>query len=245
MDNNTRTNAKKSLFSVIIPVFNEAETIQAAINDISRQHLRDSSEVIVVDGDTAGSTIKVIDDKEIIAIISEKGRARQMNAGAAIATGEILLFLHADTKLPVNALEQIRDVLKSDEYVGGAFDLAIDSDKLLLKYIASRASSRSRQNRIPYGDQAIFIRKSYFDRIGGYAEIPLMEDVDLMRRIKKNKDRIYIFRDKVTTSPRRWQQEGIVYTTVKNQILIILYYIGVSPRTLAKLYWRKSNGHQD
>jgi len=163
-----------------------------------------------------------------------------MNAGAAVARGEILIFLHADTILPDNALGKINRILRDPDYVGGAFDLKIDSDRLFLKYISARASLRSRWNRIPYGDQAIFIRKKYFDQIGGYKEIPLMEDVDLMRRIKKDGKKIFILPDKVTTSARRWESDGVLYTTMRNQILVRLFYLGISPHRLAKYYWRRS-----
>ena len=119
--------------------------------------------------------------------------------------------------------------------------MSIDSNRWILEYIATRASLRSRLNRIPYGDQAIFIRKSYFDKIGGFRDIPLMEDVDLMRRIKKDGRRIHILRDKVTTSGRRWEKEGAVYTTLRNQVVVMLYYLGVSPHKLARLYKFGSN----
>jgi rSAM/selenodomain-associated transferase 2 len=163
-----------------------------------------------------------------------------MNAGATVARGEILIFLHADTILPDNALEKISQALQGRDYVGGAFDLKIDSDRLFLKYISARASLRSRWNRIPYGDQAIFIRKKYFDQLGGYKEIPLMEDVDLMRRIKKDGKKIFILPDKVITSARRWESDGILFTTMRNQILVRLFYLGISPHRLAKYYWRRS-----
>jgi rSAM/selenodomain-associated transferase 2 len=197
-------------------------------------------EIIVVDGDPQGTTVKVIHDSKVISITADQGRARQMNAGAAIAGGEVLIFLHADTLLPPEALNKISRILGNEKYVGGAFNLGIDSDRLLLKYIAARASMRSRINRIPYGDQAIFIRKSYFDKIGGFKEIPLMEDVDLMRRIKKRGDKIYIFPDQGMTSPRRWEKEGVIYTTIRNKILTSLYFLGVGPEKLVKYYRRHS-----
>jgi hypothetical protein len=103
-----------------------------------------------------------------------------------------------------------------------------------------RASLRSRWNRIPYGDQAIFLRKKYFDRIGGFKDIPLMEDVELMRRIKKDGRKISILPDKVMTSARRWQRDGAIYTTVRNRVLVVLFRLGVSPGRLAKYYWRQS-----
>jgi hypothetical protein len=129
--------------------------------------------------------------------------------------------------------------LQNQDYVGGAFDLKIDSERLFLRYISVRASFRSRWNRIPYGDQAIFIRKKYFDGIGGYKEIPLMEDVDLMRRIKKDEKKIFILRDKVITSARRWESDGVFFTTMRNQVLVRLFYLGISPNRLAKYYWRR------
>ena len=224
------------VLSVIIPVLNEQSQINEVIEHVRAQAFEDRVEIIVVDGDPNGGTIKCIEDRDVICLTSAKGRARQMNAGAAVARGDILLFLHADTKLPEKALKKIASLLENQDYVAGAFDLSIDSDRWFLKYIAARASMRSRRNRIPYGDQAIFIRKSYFDGIGGFKNIPLMEDVDLMQRIKKDDGRIYIFRDKVVTSSRRWEAEGALYTTLRNRVVVILYYLGVSPHKLPRFY---------
>ncbi|MHC4499448.1 MAG: TIGR04283 family arsenosugar biosynthesis glycosyltransferase [Planctomycetota bacterium] len=223
-------------FSIVIPVLNEQEYINPVIDHLRGQAGSDACEIIVVDGDPEGGTLKVIRDSKIIPIAGEKGRARQMNAGAAVARGEFLIFLHADTKLPSDALKKIAHVLENEEYVAGAFDLGIDSDRLFLRYIAARARFRSRLNRIPYGDQAMFIRKSYFDRIGRFKEIPIMEDIELMRRIKKKGDKILILPDRVKTSARRWEEDGALYTTIKNQVLLSLYYLGVSPEKLAKFY---------
>ena len=227
-------------FSIIIPVLNEAEQINPLISHIRNQCSQYPYEVIVVDGDSHGSTVNTVQDKAVIVITSEKGRGRQMNVGAGAARGEILIFLHADTRLPMTALEKISQVLEDEKYVAGAFDLLIDSDRLFLKYISARASFRSRLSRIPYGDQAIFIRRDYFEQIGRFREIPLMEDVDLMRRIKKDGKKIYILPEKVTTSARRWEIDGMLYTTFRNQILLSLFYLGVSPSILARYYWRGS-----
>ena len=238
----SQQDANKCVFSIIAPVLNEADRINTTIEHLCKQDSEGICEIIVVDGDPNGGTIKAIENETVKALISPKGRGRQMNTGADIACGEILVFLHADTRLPEMALEKIYDVLQSKKYVGGAFNLAIDSERLLLKYIAVRASFRSRLNRIPYGDQAIFIRKDYFDRIGRFKEIPLMEDVDLMRRIKKRGDKIVILDDRVKTSARRWETEGALYTTIRNRILVSLYYLGVSPYKLVKFYRLCSNG---
>ena len=237
-----RQAANKCVFSIIVPVLNEADQINAAIEHLYDQNTKGNFEIIVVDGDRQGGTINAIWNKSVKTVISPKGRGRQMNAGAEMACGEILVFLHADTRLPKMAFEKIYDCLQDKKYTAGAFDLAIDSDRSLLRYIAVCANFRSRLNRIPYGDQAIFIRKDYFDRIGRFKEIPLMEDVDLMRRIKKRGDKIFILRDRVKTSARRWETEGTIYTTIRNQILVSLYYLGVSPYRLAKFYRLCSNG---
>ena len=222
--------------SIVIPVLNEQSHINAVIEHVKAQDFDRGFEIIVVDGDPHGGTLDVVQDRNVICLIDAKGRGRQMNAGAEVARGDILLFLHADTRLPAGALEKIAWVMENRNYVAGAFDLSIDSDRWILKYIAARASLRSRYNRIPYGDQAIFIRKSYFDKIGGFKDIPLMEDVDLMRRIKQDGGKIHIFRDKVKTSARRWKAEGALYTTLRNRLVVILYYLGVSPHKLAKFY---------
>jgi hypothetical protein len=147
-----------------------------------------------------------------------------------------LIFLHADTELPEAALKKINLLINTKEYVGGAFNLGIKSDKIIFKVIAFLASLRSRLNRIPYGDQAIFIRKEYFDQIGRYKEIPLMEDVELMRRVKTSGKKIKIFPDRTMTSPRRWEKEGILYCTLRNYMNQLLYSLGVSPHKLVNWY---------
>ena len=222
--------------SVIIPVLDEQEYINSHIGHIRNQDFEGAIEIIVVDGGLDGRTLEVIEDSDTVKITSDIGRGLQLNAGAAVARGQILLFLHADTQLPPGGLQKISDVLENDQYVGGAFDLGIDSKRLFLKCIAARARLRSRLSRIPYGDQAIFIRKNYFDQIGGFREIPLMEDIEFMRRIKREGAKIFIFKDRVSTSDRRWEAEGVLYTTLRNQFLASMYYLGVNPERLVRYY---------
>ena len=223
-------------FSIIIPVLHESDKVNSLIAHLYAQYSDEDCEIIIVEGNQNRDTIRVIPHKDIVVLVSETGRGCQMNAGAAIARGEILIFLHADTQLPVNALDHISHLLEQQEYVGGAFDLAIRSHKLVFKIIAHVASLRSHVTRLPYGDQTIFLRKEYFDKIGGYREMPLMEDVELMQRIKRRGDKICILSDKVVTSPRRWEKEGALYCTLRNWIIMTLYLIGISPSTLAKYY---------
>jgi rSAM/selenodomain-associated transferase 2 len=223
-------------FSIIVPVFHEGERINQLIECLDRLDIQRNVETIIVDGAVEKDTLAAIHSSSVAMISSETGRARQMNAGASVAKGEILIFLHADTELPKQALRKIDSFIEQREYVGGAFDLGIKSDKLILKVIGKLASWRSRLNRVPFGDQAIFIRREYFNTIGGYKEIPLMEDVELMRRIKKTGDKIGIFRDRVMTSPRRWEREGVIHCTLRNWTLQTLYFLGVPPHKLVHFY---------
>jgi len=153
---------KKGKFSVIVPVLNEAGTISAFINHLRSLNTHEKIEIIVVDGDPDCKTARAITDKGIVTLSSKRGRARQMNAGAAAAGGEILIFLHADTELPPDALGIISFVMGQSQYIGGAFDLGIKSDRFAFRLIAQVASLRARVTRIPYGDQAIFMRRDFF-----------------------------------------------------------------------------------
>jgi len=223
-------------FSIIVPAFHEGENINDLIDCLNRLDSDKSSEIIVVDGAREKDTLGAIHGNNVIKISCERGRGKQMNAGASAARGEILIFLHADTELPVQALRKIHALMERRRYVGGAFNLGIKSSKLIFRVIGNLASWRSRLNRIPFGDQAIFIRREYFAKVGGYKEIPIMEDAELMRRIKKSGDKIWIFNDRVMTSPRRWEKEGVIYCTLRNWTLQVLYFLGISPHKLATFY---------
>jgi len=222
--------------SIIVPVLHEGERINDLIEFLNRLDSDKNIEIIIVDGAQEQDTLKAIHANNAVQISSETGRAKQMNAGASVAHGEILIFLHADTELPSLAFKKIQSFIKRKENVAGAFDLGIKSNKFIFKVIGNLASIRSRLNRIPFGDQSIFIRREYFNRIGGYKQIPLMEDVDLMRRIKRSGDKIQIFYDRVMTSPRRWEKEGVVYCTLRDWTLQMLYLLGIPPDWLAKFY---------
>jgi len=233
---------EKIQFSIIVSVLHESDKIDLLIDHLNSLECREGSEIIVVDGSPELDTIDAIRSEQVIKMSSAKGRGRQMNVGASVARGEILIFLHADTELPTGALRKIASVVGQDKYVGGAFELGIKSEKFAHKSLARLASIRCRLTRIPYGDQAIFIRRDYFKRIGGYKEIPLMEDVELMRRIKHFGEKICIVPARVMTSPRRLQEEGFVYTSVRNTVLFSMYVLGVSPEKLAHFYKSEYRG---
>jgi rSAM/selenodomain-associated transferase 2 len=225
-------------FSIIIPVLNESSIINHTAEQMYRIGSGFHIEVIVIDSDKEGKTINVLKNREVIKGISPRGRGRQMNKGASVATGEILIFLHTDTELPDHAMRAISSVMDDEKYAGGAFDLGIKSGRSVFRLIEKLVYLRTRLTRIPYGDQAIFIRKEVFDAMEGYKEIPLMEDVEFMRRMKRSGYNICIIPQKVKTSPRRWEKEGIVYCTLRNWILQGLYHLGVNPGKLVKFYYR-------
>jgi len=222
--------------SVIVPVLNEAATINELITHVRRVSDIGDVELIVSDGDPQGGTLRAITDTGVIGVFSRRGRGAQMNAGAAVASGDILLFLHADTFLPAGAFGKINAAMKDGRYAGGAFDLGIDSQRRALKIVEGAASLRSRVTRIPYGDQAIFMRRDILNAMGGFKDIPIMEDVDLMRRLKRSGQNIVIIPRKVRTSPRRWEAEGVIYCTLRNWALVTFYMLGIRPDKLVRFY---------
>jgi len=226
----------KYQLSIIIPVLSETYIINRLLKHLYKLHCNSTFEIIVVDGDESGDTINSVMMPDVIKIISTRGRGAQMNKGASVARGDIFLFLHADSILSKNALNQILDTCKRKNVVAGAFSLGIDSRKNIYRLIEAGVSLRSRFTKIPYGDQAIFLKKEIFFQLGGFKDMPLMEDVEFMQRVKKTGGTVSILPANVRTSARRWEKEGAVACTLRNWILITLYLLGVSPERLAKFY---------
>ncbi|NJM89119.1 MAG: glycosyltransferase family 2 protein [Hydrococcus sp. RU_2_2] len=222
--------------SIIIPVLNEASIIQKTISKLQKQL---EIEIIVVDGGSQDNTIALAQNLGVKVIRSpQAGRANQMNFGASLATGDILLFLHVDTCLPHGYLALVTKALSNSKTVAGAFELAIDSPQKSLRFLETIINLRSRFLSLPYGDQAFFLKASVFQEINGFADLPIMEDFEFIQRLKK-KGEISIVPAKVITSGRRWQKLGVVKTTIINQLIILGYYLGVSPQKLARWYGRK------
>lgn len=220
------------MISVIIPTLNEEARIEGLLRSL--QNIS-TLEVIVSDGMSQDRTVEIA--KRLVAHVwtAPRGRASQMNEGARHATGEVLLFLHADTRLLPSAFDQLTSALGDPTIVGGAFSLCLESQAWGLRLIEAVTNLRARLFSFPYGDQAVFVRRSVFEEIGGYAELPLMEDLELVRRLKR-RGRIVILPAKAITSARRWEKEGILYTTVRNWAVTILFFLGVSPTTLVRWY---------
>jgi rSAM/selenodomain-associated transferase 2 len=225
-------NLTATKISIIIPTLNEAANIKTAI---ATTQSGTNIEVIVVDAGSQDETVVIAHSLGVKVILSNPGRAVQMNTGAAVATGEILLFLHADTRLPIGFDEMLRKALQQPGVVAGAFTLQIDAPVLGLRLVEWGVKWRSHFWQMPYGDQAIFMTKSVFQEIGCFPEMPIMEDFELIRRLQ-NIGKISILSVPVITSSRRWLQKGILKTTLINQIVVIGYLLGVAPERLRKLY---------
>ena len=226
--------------SIIIPVLHETD-VDGFLDRLFACFSRALFEVIVVDGDPLGRSIKKIERPGVVCLVATAGRGPQMNAGARVARGDVVVFLHCDTQLPKNAFEKIQETLGPARFNAGAFTLRFDSDKKIYSLIACGASLRCRLTRIPYGDQAFFMTRRFFFQMGGFREIPVMEDMDMMRRIAKKGERVRILRDAVSTSPRRWEEEGVLFSLLRTWILSTLFLCGVSPERLHPYYRAGTN----
>lgn len=194
-------------------------------------------EVIVVDGGSTDRSCEEARPRCATLLVARRGLARQMNAGAAAAQGDALVFVHADTLMPRSFAGDIAAALADPAVIGGRFDLQLDDNAPLLRLIGWLISARSRLSRTGTGDQAIFVRREMFERLGGYRDIALCEDLDLARRLKRA-GRVACLRSRVTTSARRWRERGVVATTIQMWFIRTAFLLGVPPERLAHLYNR-------
>lgn len=219
--------------SIIIPCLDEATEISATLEAL-RSMRRRGVEVIVVDGGSSDDTVALAASRADLVLVAPRGRARQMNAGAVHARGEVLLFLHADSCLPERADELIREALAA-EGSWGRFDVTIRGEGPLLKLIAAFMNLRSRCTGVATGDQALFVTRQLFEQLGGFPDMPLMEDVALTTTLKR-RWRPLCLRQRVSTSGRRWQKHGVVRTIVLMWQLRLAYWLGADPQKLASRY---------
>jgi rSAM/selenodomain-associated transferase 2 len=218
--------------SVIVPVFNEEKNIAVTLEELQRLK---PDEMILVDGGSSDATREICQRFGVELYLSRPGRAAQMNFGAQRARGDVLLFLHADTRLPLSAFDEIRTALRDRKVLGGRFDLQLDNPRPLLKLIGFMISLRSRLSKVGTGDQAIFVRREIFQELGGYPDIPLMEDVAFSRALKR-RGSVACLRSRVVSSARRWEVDGIWRTILKMWTLKTLYLLGISPVRLKRYY---------
>ena len=218
--------------SVIVPVLNEEITVEATLQALVALA---PYEIIIVDGGSRDRTREICRRFAVEVLSSERGRARQMNFGARRASGDVLLFLHADTRLPESALDDIDAALSDPRYLGGRFDVELPGAHWMFKMIAALINYRSRATKIGTGDQALFVRRDIFDLIGGYPDIPLMEDIVFYRALK-GMGNIACLRSRVVTSARRWERDGVWRTILRMWMLKLCYFAGVSPSRLKQFY---------
>lgn len=223
--------------SIIIPALNEAPGLSRILPALLAQ--QGVAEVIVADGGSADATPAISSELGAVLLATGRGRAQQMNAGAARATGEVLLFLHADSQLPRDALSLVEQAIASGA-VWGRFDLRLSGRHWMLRIIERLINWRSCLSGIATGDQAIFLRRALFESLGGYAEIPLMEDVELCKRLRRLAYPHCIHAPLITSS-RRWEHYGILRTILLMWQMRLAYFLGASPHSLARRYRRSDS----
>jgi rSAM/selenodomain-associated transferase 2 len=219
--------------SVTVPMLNEERAIAATLEAIRVG--APGGEIIVVDGGSSDRSVEIARSRCDRLIEGRRGRARQMNAGAIVASGDALAFVHADTIVSLTFARDIEVALVDPRVAGGRFDLVFDIHHFVFNLLATMINLRSRMMRSATGDQAIFVRREVFDRLGGYAEIDLCEDVDFVRRMRRI-GRVSCLRSRVITSARRWRCGGIVRTILRMWLIKTLFLAGVSPVWLKRHY---------
>jgi len=218
--------------SVIIPALNEAADIGAAVASAL-----EAAEVIVVDAESTDDTAAEARRAGAFVIRAPRGRGGQMDSGAMQAKGDVLVFLHADTLLPKGWQEGVRAALADKRVVAGAFRLSVAAPGMRFRLLEALANSRARVLGLVYGDQAIFARKEAFFSAGGFRKLPLMEDVDCVRRLR-GQGRVVLLKESVATSKRRWEKRGVVGNALKNLFILALYYAGMKPERLYPYYYK-------
>jgi len=224
---------KSDKISIIMPVLNESKILRNMLRQLC---LSDNGELIVVDGGSTDETLSIAGEFTWKVFQAKSGRASVMNFGAQKAEGDILLFLHADCILPDNAFPLIREALSDNNVAAGGFDLGISDPGFRFRVIEFGVNLRAHLASLLYGDQGMFLRKDTFVSIGGFADIPLMEDIEISLRLKKM-GKIVFLKPSIKVSPRRWLEEGVIYTTLRDWSNAFLYtFLKISPEKLIRYY---------
>jgi len=218
--------------SIIVPTLNEELVLEKTLTQFQQLS---PHELIVSDGGSDDDTRNIAGRFSHRVITGSAGRALQMNVGADEATGNILLFLHADSRIEPESYRKMQQCMQNPKWIGGAFTLCIESGKWSLKLIALLANIRSKYFGLAYGDQGFFVRKEVFKDMNGFSPLPICEDLDFYHRLRK-KGPVILLKEKAHTSPRRWIKEGILFTTARNTLIAVLFGLGFPPHMLTKWY---------
>jgi rSAM/selenodomain-associated transferase 2 len=223
------------MISVIIPALNEADTMTKTLTALQPMRER-GQQVILVDGGSRDNTIALAGPLVDRVLCSSAGRAVQMNAGAVAASGDLLWFVHADTRMATDTDVLLQNAVNDSTQEWGRFDIRLSGDAAALRIIGQMMNWRSRLSGIASGDQGIFVRRETFERIAGFADIPLMEDIEICKRLKMSAGRPLCLSHKLTTSSRRWESRGISSTVILMWRLRLAYWLGANPESLARQY---------
>lgn len=237
---NSNCVVKPPILSVVVPTYNTESQLKEVIDAVCQANRSEGDcevEVIVAAAGSTAHSLIASAQNQVQLIMCDQGRAKQMNAGAKIGKSDRLLFLHADTIVEATAVQSIIECLEGPDVIAGAFRLRIASNRWLARLVELGVSLRSRILKTPYGDQGIFLTRKTFELLGGFKNIPVMEDYEFIRRIRKL-GKVRICEQVVTTSARRWTRMGILKTTLVNQLMIAGYHLGIPPQELAKFYRR-------
>lgn len=218
--------------SVIIPTLNERENIAGLVERLAAE---DVAEVLVVDGGSEDGTAEIAETAGARVIVAPRGRGTQQNAGARAAAGDTLVFLHADTTLPAGFPASIEDALAAPGVAAGAFRFRLDAEGAGARLLEKTVEWRCRYCQLPYGDQGIFVRRAVFEQAGGFPDEPLLEDYELVRRLRRF-GRIAMAEGEAVTSARRWRRLGLLRATWSNNLCLLAYWFKVPPATIAR--WR-------
>jgi len=220
--------------SIIVPTFNEEKVLAACLDRLTSQK---DVEIILADAGSSDQTMSIAEKYPLTVLQAKRGRASQMNAGAVHACGEVLCFVHADTLLPFGYKNLILEALESSEVVAGAFSLHISLAGRNIRLVESLANRRAIHRQLPYGDQSLFLHARLYHRLGGFPDLPLLEDLIFVEQLKRE-GKVVILPEPATSSGRRWKKNGVLRTSLLNQLILTGYRLGISPSRLARIYLR-------
>lgn len=216
-----------------MPVLNEASAVREAIESA---RAAGADEILVVDGGSCDQTVELSRECGALVIEGGSGRGPQMNAGAARASGDVLLFLHADCRLPAGVVGEVLKALQNDCVTYGCLRQRIDATRVSFRLLSWGNAWRTKRLGWVYGDQAMFVRRDAFEAVGGFPGIPLMEDLAISKKLRKAYGPPVVLDGPVVVSARRWQKQGVLYCTLRNWAFVVLFHLGVAPERLARWY---------